>query len=265
MKTLADGKIVVDINDGIAWLTFNNPEKRNAISLAMWQGLADAFDEFADDPSVRVVVMRGAGDSAFASGADIAEFDQHCANAEQRRRYSEISQGARDRVARFPKPLIALIRGACIGGGLATALLADVRFASPESRYGIPAAKLGIGYQHTLVIALARVIGGARTRDLLFSARVLGAEEALRLGLIDFLEPADDLEARVSDYARRVAANAPLSVRAAKASLLHYETFPGGAEHPQVNDLIDMCFDSDDYKEGRAAFAEKRVARFTGR
>lgn len=264
MIKLETDKIIAEVAGGVGWFTFNNPERRNAISLEMWQGMSDAFQAFESDKEVRVVVMKGAGGRAFASGADISEFEKECANAEQRIRYSAIAQGARDRLANFSKPLVAMIQGSCIGGGLAVALLADVRFATPASKFGIPAAKLGLGYQHALVVALARVIGASRTRDILFSARLIGAEEALRLGMINFVTNDEELQDSVSRYAGVIAANAPLSILAAKAALAQFERKPGGEESAAVTALVDQCFDSEDYKEGRLAFAEKRAPRFSG-
>lgn len=265
MIELGTDKIIAQAEGGVGWLTFNNPKLRNAISLEMWQGMSDALEAFETDERVRVVVMAGAGGRAFASGADISEFDKECANADQRKSYSAISQRARDRLANFRKPVVAMIQGACIGGGLAIALLADVRFATPGSKFGIPAAKLGLGYQYALVVALARVIGASRTRDILFSARIINADEAMHLGLVNFVVSDEELRDEVRQYAETIAGNAPLSILAAKAALAHFEKYPGGEESEALAALVDQCFNSEDYREGRLAFAEKRVPRFAGR
>jgi enoyl-CoA hydratase len=258
-------KILADVDGGIGWLTFNNPQRRNAVSLEMWQGIGDALDAFQRDASVRVVVMKGAGGKAFAAGADISEFDQQRANAEQRKQYGEISARGGRGLAQFDKPLIAMIQGFCIGGGLAIALNADVRFATPASKFGIPAAKLGLGYEYAGTAALARLVGPSSARDILFSARFLEADEALRIGLVNFVVPDDQLEARVRAYAALIAANAPLTIHAAKASINAFERYSRGQEADEIAALVDACFDSDDYKEGRRAFAEKRAPKFQGR
>ena len=159
MIKLKTEKILADVEGGIGWLTFNHPQRRNAVSLEMWQGIGDALEAFQQDERVRVVVMKGAGGKAFAAGADISEFDQHRANAQQRREYGEISGRGHHWLSHLEKPFIAMIQGFCIGGGLAIALNADVRFATPGSRFGIPAAKLGLGYEYAGTAALARLVG----------------------------------------------------------------------------------------------------------
>ena len=262
---LDTGKILAEVSDGVGWLTFNNPERRNAVSLEMWQGLAQATTAFEADPEVRVVVLRGAGGRSFAAGADISEFEQHRANAEQKKRYGELAAGGHRGLAKLSKPLIAMIQGFCIGGGLAIALSADLRFATPGSRFAIPAAKLGLGYDYPGLAALARLVGPSATKDILFSARMLEADEALRIGLINFVVDDAELESRVREYAARVAANAPMSVHAVKSAMQVFERYsadPGAAE---IAALVDACFNSDDYKEGRRAFMEKRTPRFSGR
>ncbi|MBP8309919.1 MAG: enoyl-CoA hydratase/isomerase family protein [Burkholderiaceae bacterium] len=263
--SLETTKIVAEVRDGVGWLTFNNPERRNAVSLEMWQGLAQATTAFEADPEVRVVVMRGAGGKSFAAGADISEFEQHRANAEQKKRYGELAAGGHRGLAKLSKPLIAMIQGFCIGGGLAIALSADLRFATPGSRFAIPAAKLGLGYDYPGLAALARLVGPSTTKDMLFSARMLEADEALRVGLINFVVDEAALEDRVCEYAARVAANAPLTVHAVKSAIQVFERYsadPGAAE---IAALVDRCFNSDDYKEGRRAFMAKRTPQFSGR
>lgn len=249
--------------DGIGRMTFNNPAKRNALSLDMWQGIAEILERF-DEDDVRVVVMAGAGGKAFVSGADISEFDTKRSNAEQRAEYGRISARGSRALSTFRKPLIAEIAGYCIGGGLATALGADIRFATPDSTFGIPAARLGLGYQYGGLAKLARIVGPARARDILLSARFLDAEEALACGLIHFVVPREEIAERVTDYAQRIAANAPLTVHAAKAALDAWESGASAADLERVQAMVDACFDSDDYREGRLAFREKRKPVFRG-
>jgi enoyl-CoA hydratase/carnithine racemase len=252
-------------SNGIGWIVFNQPERHNALSLEMWQGLADILAHYAANPAVRVAIMRGAGGRAFVSGADISEFDSQRANAEQKEDYARIAGAANHALARFEKPLLACIEGFCIGGGLATALAADVRFATPDSRFGIPASRLGLGYEYEGLAKLARVVGPARARDIMFSARFFAADEALSMGLVNFMVSREDIETAVTDYAARIAANAPLTVRAAKAAVDAWERGGQADAVAAVRKLVDACFDSADYREGRRAFKEKRPPRFEGR
>ncbi|HET7793019.1 MAG TPA: enoyl-CoA hydratase [Rhizobacter sp.] len=262
--SLQTDKLLAHTEGGIGWLTFNNPERRNAISLAMWAGLGDALQAFQADDSVRVVVLKGAGGKAFASGADISEFGEKRANAEQRKQYGEVAEAGRVWLSKLDKPLIAMIQGYCIGGGLAVSLAADVRIAAEGSTFGIPAAKLGLGYDYAGVAALARLVGPSTARDILFSARFFDADEALRMRLVNSVVPEAELETRVRRYAETLARNAPLTIRAAKAAVNTFERY-SQAEAGEVAALVDACFNSDDYAEGRAAFAEKRLPRFLGR
>ncbi|MBV1876324.1 MAG: enoyl-CoA hydratase/isomerase family protein [Pseudomonadales bacterium] len=261
---LGTPKMLAHSEAGIGWLTFNQPEKRNAVSLAMWQGITDAMSAFEQDVDVRVVIVSGAGGKAFASGADISEFDQQRADVRQSQQYAEITNAGRACLAAFSKPLIAMINGFCMGGGLAIALNADIRFASPESIFGVPAAKLGLGYEYPGLAKLANLVGPSSARDIMFSARQIGAAEALRLGLINFVVAADELQREVRDYAGLINTNAPLTIKAAKASVNVYETYPQSAQHAHIQSLVDRCFDSEDYQEGRLAFKEKRQPIFKG-
>ena len=223
---LGTEKILAEADGRIGWVTFNQPERRNAMSLEMWQGLGDALEAFQADPAIRVVVMRGAGGRAFVSGADISEFDQHRASAEQKKVYSETTARGNRWLRQLEKPLIAMIHGFCIGGGLAISLAADVRIATPGSTFGIPAARLGLGYEFPGLAALARLVGPSVARDILFSARFLPADEALRVGLINRIVSEEDLELEVRRYAETIAANAPLTVHAAKVALREWGRDP---------------------------------------
>lgn len=262
---LATRKIVAEVEDGIGWLRINQPERRNAVSLEMWQGLADASAAFDADAEVRVVVMHGVGGVSFAAGADISEFEAQRANAEQKQRYGEIAARGQNGLGNLAKPLIAMIQGYCIGGGMALALKADLRFAAQGSRFGIPAARLGLGYEYEGLATLARLVGPSVAKDMLFSARQLEADEALRLGLVNFVCAPDALEPRVRDYAAGIAANAPLTVAACKAGFKLFEQYSRNEGAAAVDALVDRCFDSADYREGRTAFMEKRQPRFSGK
>ena len=263
--SLATDRMRASIEDGIGWMTFNNPARHNAMSLEMWQGIGDILERFQQDDAVRLVVMQGAGGKAFVSGADISEFDSKRSNAEQKAEYGRTSARGGRALATLSKPLIAKIEGYCIGGGLATALSADVRFATPDSTFGIPAARLGLGYDYDGLAKLSRVVGPSRARDILLSARFLGAEEALRIGLVNFVVERDEIHEEVVSYARRMASNAPLTMRAAKAAIDAWERGGRQDELDDVRQLVNACFDSEDYREGRRAFAEKRPPQFAGR
>jgi enoyl-CoA hydratase len=259
---LKTNKMLASVEEGIGWITFNNPARRNAISLEMWEGLGDILESFQHDSNVRVVIMKGAGDKAFLSGADISEFDSKRGNAEQKKRYGEISANANRWLGKLDKPLIAMIQGFCIGGGLATALSADVRIATEDSTFGIPAAKLGLGYDYGGLKVLCDLVGPSRAKDIMFTARFLDAEEALRIGLVNFVVTRDELEQKTRDYAALIAGNAPLTVKAAKAAVNEAMKDADKRDLAGINAMVNSCFDSEDYKEGRRAFMEKRKPHF---
>ena len=258
-------RMLARIEDGIGWMTFNQPEKHNALSLDMCDAMADIIEAFETDEAVRAVVMSGAGGKSFISGADISEFDKTRASAEQQRTYGQASARGNQALVSMTKPLIAKVTGYCIGGGLATALHADIRFATPDSTFGIPAAKLGLGYDYEGLAKLSRICGPARARDILFSARFLTAEEAAEAGIVQFICERDRIDDEVSEYVHRVCSNAPLTIRAAKAAVNAFERGGQADEVTRVRSLVSDCFDSTDYAEGRRAFAQKRKPSFTGR
>jgi enoyl-CoA hydratase len=257
--------ILVEQTGGIATVVFNRPKVRNAISLAMWGEIADIARRLGQDDGVRAILFRGAGQEAFASGADISEFKENRKDRESAVAYNKIVEQAEIAIRDCPKPTVAMIYGFCMGGGMALALACDLRFAAEGSRYGIPAARLGIIYDFDAVRQLVDLVGPAYTKDILFSARSLHAEEAFRIGLIQRLVPAEELETQTLDYLNKVAANAPLSIRGAKAQMA--AIFDGAnAEHQEQMKAARLAtFDSEDYKEGTNAFLEKRPPRFTGK
>ncbi|HVE52567.1 MAG TPA: enoyl-CoA hydratase [Ramlibacter sp.] len=265
LPTLGTERILARVDGGVGWITFNHPERRNAMSLDMWRGLAVAADALGRDPQVRVVVLRGAGGKAFASGADISEFEQHRADAAQKKTYDAIAARGQVALASLDKPLVAMVEGYCVGGGLALALAADVRFAAADARFAIPAARLGLGYDYRGLAVLARLVGPSVAKDILFSARFLEADEALRVGLVNAVVPPADLEGQVMAYATQVAANAPLTVHAAKRAIHHFEHPADAQDAGEIDALVLRCFDSEDYREGRRAFLEKRNPTFQGR
>jgi enoyl-CoA hydratase/carnithine racemase len=262
--TYADGKMLAEITDGVGLITFNQPEKRNAMSIGMWTGLTDILADFADDPAVRVVVLTGAGDKAFVSGADISQFGEHRSNAQAQEHYNNVTSIGRDKLAAFAKPVIAQIHGFCLGGGLGIAMQADIRIAAEDSQFGIPAAKLGIAYGFDMVGKLVSLVGPAHAKFLLYSGERIDGAEAARIGLVNRTVPSHELVDTVRKMALGMARNAPLSLRAAKLAVAVAAEHDDHRDMQQVADAVAACFDSADYREGRTAFMEKRKPVFTG-
>lgn len=266
MQTLdtSTPKIIAQKGDGIGWLTFNQPEKRNAMSLEMWQAMGEVLEVFAADDEVRVVVMQGAGDKAFISGADISQFETHRSNAEASAEYNRIAGQSRRILAEMDKPLIARIRGFCIGGGLAVALAADFRIASDDSQFGIPAARLSIVYPFDGIKALTALVGPGNAKKILFTGFRYPAAEALRMGLVEEVVPLGDLDETVLKYARAIAGNAPLSINGTKQTIRELSKNETERDLDMLKRLGTEAMDSADYAEGRRAFMEKRKPVFTG-
>jgi enoyl-CoA hydratase/carnithine racemase len=257
--------ILVEHDGSVATVTFNRPQVRNAISLAMWAEMAEIANRLGADDNVRAVLFRGAGQEAFASGADISEFKENRKDKESAIAYNKTVEEAEIAIRSCGKPTVAMIFGFCMGGGMAIALACDLRFAAEGSSFGLPAAKLGIVYDFDAVRQLVDLVGPAYAKDILFSARALHADEAFRIGLIQRLFPAAELEMRTREYLKTVAANAPLSVRGAKAQLAAIFDGATAAHRDQMQAARLDTFDSEDYKEGTRAFLEKRPPQFTGR
>ncbi len=261
----ADGKMLAAVEGGVGLITFNQPEKRNAMSIDMWDGLGAILDAWVDDPAVRVAVLTGAGDKAFVSGADISQFEKNRNNADAQKEYDKRTSAGRAKLAAFPKPVIARIHGFCLGGGLGIAMQADIRIASESSAFGIPAAKLGIVYGPSTVRQLISLVGQAQARALLFSAQRIDAAEAMRIGLVNQVVPDADLAGAVDKLARTIAGNAPLSVRGMKLVVDQLARDPAERDMDAVHQAVAACFDSADYAEGRRAFMEKRPPQWQGR
>jgi enoyl-CoA hydratase/carnithine racemase len=255
-------KLVVSLSDGIATVTIDNVPKHNAVDLEMWKAFPAMMEALAQDPQVRVIILRGAGQDSFASGADIAEFATLRADAEGGRLYEAANEAAFWAIAHCSKPVIAMIRGFCLGGGFGLALSCDLRVASETAIFGIPAARLGVGYPPGAMRLVTAAVGAPAAKDLFFTARRIGAQEAHRLGVVQRLVPDGELEAVTQALAEAIAENAPLTIEAAKAAI----DDAVGAGHPHADPvaLADRCFDSADAVEGREAFLEKRRPAFTG-
>ncbi len=258
-------KMIAQKADGIGWMIFNNPERHNAVSLEMWQAAIEIIEDFLRDDAVRVIVVRGAGEKAFVSGADISKFEDERAEAEAVKRYDEATEGVYSGLLNAPKPTIAMIQGYCIGGGANLAVCCDLRICSDNARFAIPAARLGLGYGYTRVRRLLNLIGPAFAKEIFFTARQFTAEEAMTMGLVNRVVPQAELEPYATDYARRIAENAPLTVGAIKRVVGEALKDPADRDLALCDRLVRECFESQDYAEGRRAFMEKRKPVFTGR
>ncbi|MGE3067525.1 MAG: enoyl-CoA hydratase [Hyphomicrobiaceae bacterium] len=246
------------------WMIADNPARLNAYTAAMWQALPGLIHEAEEDPSVRVLILTGAGEKAFSAGADISEFDTQ-RSGEQARRYDDFNNSAFGSLANCSKPTIAMIHGICFGGGLELAICCDMRLAAETARFSIPAAKLGIGYNARWIKPLLSVVSPATAKEMLFTARHYDAGAALRIGLVNAVYPAAQLAEATQDVANELATNAPLSIRAAKAAIDALAHPSKGVDLTDIDALVHACFESDDYAEGRRAFAEKRKPAFKGR
>src|SRR5689334_4073138 len=264
-KSHADGKILHVVDDGVGVITFNNPEKRNAMSLEMWKGLGQALTELRDDPAVRVVILVGAGDKAFVSGADISQFEKTRHNAQASEEYSRRSEAQRALLANYPKPTISCIRGFCLGGGMQVAMLTDMRFASDNSQFGIPAAMLGIAYGYDGLRHQVSLVGPSWARLIMYTGMRIDSGEALRIGLVDRVLPDGELWGATMDIARTISGNAPLAIKAAKITIAEVLKDESKRDMDAIKKIGMACMDSEDFREGRTAFMEKRRPRFKGK
>ncbi len=260
----APGQVLLSIEAGVARLVLSNPARYNAMSLGMWHELARLTREADADPAVRVLLLQGDGDKAFVSGADISEFATLRDSPEQVARYADAVREAQQGLSACSKPVVALIRGVCMGGGLGLALACDLRYCADDARFRMPAARLSLGYDLDGTRRMVDILGAARASELFFTARTFDGREAARIGFVHQSYPANELAAAVGEFTTAIAANAPLTLRSAKLSVRHLLGDPA-VDADAVGAAVADCFDSQDYREGQQAFREKRAPRFTGR
>jgi enoyl-CoA hydratase len=258
-------KLIARKENGIGWVIFNNPEKRNAMSRDMYIALGETMEAYARDSEVRVVILRGEGEKAFVSGADISQFEKNRSTLEGVHQSDAISERANRALRECPKPTIAMIRGYCLGGGVGVAVACDMRIAADDSRFGIPAARLGVGYRYAGVRRLVNLVGPACTADIFYSGRQFNAQEALSMRLVNRVVPVAELEQQVREYAATLVNNAPLTLAAVKYSLIEMMKDTDDRDLDLCQRAVDACFSSEDYIEGRRAFMEKRKPAFSGR
>ena len=258
-------KLLAKRDGAVAQIIFNNPKKMNAVSLDMWERLIGLLEDYAKDPTLRVLVVSGAGGKAFVSGADISKFEQTRSTPEGVAKYGNTSAKAYETLYNFPKPTIAKIQGYCIGGGMNVAMCCDIRVATDTAKFGIPAGRLGLGYGFPGVKKLSEVIGISRAMEMFYTARQYSAKDALDMGLINSAVSEAELEATVNTMTGQISENAPLTIATIKAVAREIGRPSPERNYAKLDRMVQACFDSEDYIEGRRAFMEKRKPQFRGR
>jgi len=258
-------ELKTSIQGGVATVLFSNLPKMNAMSYDMWQAVPKVFAQLDADPAVRLIVCAGDGEKAFISGADISQFEKLRGTVEAQIAYNKAVEDAYVAPMNTTKPVIARIRGICIGGGLGFAAACDLRICSEDSIFRMPAARLGLGYSPTGVRRFMNVLGAANTADIFMSARKFDAKEALRMGFVSKVVPAADLEKEVAAYTKMISENAPLTVAAAKYAVQQWLKDEKDRDLAKAMKMVEACFASEDHQEGRKAFMEKRTPEFKGK
>ena len=258
-------ELITRRENGVGWVIFSNPAKFNAVSHDMWTALPKAIAGFDADPEVRLIVITGDGDKAFISGADISQFEKARGSAEAQAIYNQAVVAAYEAPVLCSKPVVAKIRGICMGGGLGLAAACDVRIAAADAVFRMPAGRLGLGYNYTGIRRFVQILGAANTSDIFFSARKFDAADALGMGFVNRVVPVADLDREFAAYCEMLAENAPLTLAAAKFAIRQTGIDSAERDLEQAARMIETCFNSEDYREGRRAFMEKRKPNFQGK
>jgi enoyl-CoA hydratase/carnithine racemase len=265
MNAPQSGRLLTRKEGAIGWIVFSNVAKHNAVSHDMWNAFPEAMRAFEADPGVRAIVITGDGEKAFISGADISQFEKARASADAQAAYNAAVETAYLAPVRCAKPVVARIRGICMGGGLGLAAACDFRFAAEDAVFRMPAARLGLGYNYPGIKRFVELIGPANTADIFFSARKFNASDAQRMGFLNRMVPVADLDSELGAFLALIAENAPLTMAEVKYGIRQAVASDAERDLEGLKRMIDACFASEDYKEGRTAFMEKRTPAFKGR
>ena len=258
-------KMIARKENGIGWMIFNQPEKHNAVSYSMWTAIPKIVAAYEADPEVRVIILTGAGEKAFVSGADISEFEEKRGSEEAVKIYNAAGDHASEVISGTTKPTIAMIRGLCVGGGLALALNTDIRICGTDSYFAVPAARLGLGYRYSGLKRLVDVVGPSFAKEIFFTAGKFTADDAKTMGLVNRVVAPGEVENFTRAYAARIVENAPLTIKAAKMAANAAAKDESKRDLAALDAAVATCFASQDYIEGRRAFMEKRKPRFQGK
>jgi enoyl-CoA hydratase len=263
LQTLTE-KLIARKEGAIGWIIFNNPARHNATSYEMWLSLPTVLDAYCNDPEVRLIILKGEGEKAFSAGADISQFKEKRTGTEAVTEYNAAADNAGKAMRECTKPLLAMIRGYCIGGGAGIAVNCDIRIAADDARFAVPAAKLGLGYRFEGIKRLCDIVGPSFAAEIFYTGRQFSAQEALQMGLVNRVVPAAELESHTLEYANAIAVNAPLTIASVKRALIENGKDPAQRDLDLCQRMVKACYESQDYKEGQAAFMEKRKPQFKG-